>query len=44
MEEFIQVTGYNPVCRASLLRQEGKQIRLSPKVVAVADLRPRSSR
>ena len=44
LEEFIEMTGYNRVYGAYLLRQEGRQIRLSPKVVAVADVRPRRPR
>ena len=44
LEEFIEMTGYNRVYGAYLLRQEGREIRLNPKVVAVADVRPRRPR
>ncbi len=46
LKEFIEMTGYNRVYGAYLLGQEGREIRLSPKVVAVAvaDVRPRRPR
>ena len=42
LKEFIEMTGYNRVYGAYLLGQEGREIRLSPKVVAVA-VRTRTS-
>ncbi len=41
LEEFTKLTGYNRVYGAYLLRQQGRRIRLGPKVVAVADVRQR---
>ena len=42
LTEFTQMTGYNCCYGAYLLRHQGKRIRLSPKLVAVGDIRKKA--
>ena len=42
LTEFTQMTGYNRCYGAYLLRHQGKRIRLSPKLVAVGDIRKKA--
>ena len=44
LTEFTQMTGYNRCYGAYLLRHQGRRIWLSPKLVAVGDIRKKAGR